>query len=78
MLIVEKLALFQRLLNGILEVLQRVLVPLAEGHVLGVEAALQKKIGERLQKVLGANPEVFAGVFRILDFHRRVSACIGG
>ena len=64
--VVEELALFERLLDGLLQVLERVLVPLAEVHVLSVEAAFEEEIGERLQQVLGADAEVLAGVPRVV------------
>ena len=60
--VVEQLALFERLLDGLLQIFERVLVQLAEGHVLGVEAAFQQEIGERLQQILGVDAEVLAGV----------------
>src|ERR1022692_2891275 len=39
--VVEKIALFERLLDSLFQVLQRMLVPFAKGHVLRVESALQ-------------------------------------
>ena len=66
-LVVEELALLERLLDGLLQILQGVLVPLAEGHVLRVEAALQQEVGESLEQILGADAEVLAGVLRVVD-----------
>ena len=64
LLVVEELAVLERLLDGLLQILEGVLVPLAEGHVLGVEAALQQKVGEGLQQIFGVDAEVFAGITR--------------
>jgi hypothetical protein len=52
-------------------------VPFAEGHVLGVEAALQKEVGQGLEKVFGAYAEVFTGVLGIFDLHRRSLVFMG-
>ena len=62
LLVVEEAALLEGLLDGLLEIFQGVLVPLAEGHVLRVEAALQEEIGQGLEQIFGADAEVFAGV----------------
>ena len=45
---IEHLALLERSLDRVLQVFERVLVPLAKGHVLRLETALQKEIGKRL------------------------------
>ena len=47
---------------ALLQIFEGVLVPLAERHVLCVEAALQQEIGERLQQIFGVDAEIFAGV----------------
>src|SRR5205085_6708664 len=52
-------------------IFERFLIPLAEGHVLRVEAALQQEIRERLQQIVGVDSEIFAGVARVLDLHRK-------
>jgi len=67
----------ERLLQGLLQFLERVLVPLAEPHILRFEAALQKKIGKGLHEILGAETEVFAGVARIVDLHETSLAVSG-
>ena len=67
LVVVEKLALLERLLNGLLQILERVLVPLAEGHVLGVETAFQEKIRERLEQIVGVDSKVLTGVSGIAD-----------
>ena len=64
---VEHLALLERPLYGVLQVLERVLVPLAEAHVLVLESALQEEIRESLQQIFGAEAEVVTGVFGIAD-----------
>ncbi|RDJ94125.1 hypothetical protein B4Q13_16955 [Lacticaseibacillus rhamnosus] len=51
----EELAALQRLLDGLLEILERVFVPLAAGPVLAVETALQQEIGEGLQQIVAVN-----------------------
>src|SRR5207244_3235654 len=67
---VEEFAVFERVLNRLLEILERVLVPLAERHVLGVEAAFQQEIGQRFEQVLGIDTQVLTGVAGIMNpFH---------
>ena len=56
------LALLERPLDGVLQVFERVLVPLAEAHVLVLKAALEEKIRQRLHEIFGADAEVVAGV----------------
>jgi hypothetical protein len=71
---IEHLAALERLLDGPLQLLQRVLVPLAEPHVGIVEAAFEKEVGQRLQQVLGA--EAVKGVLDVFGvfnkFHGRL------
>ena len=45
LLIAEKLPIFERLLDGALQLFEGMLVELAEAHALGVEAALQQVVG---------------------------------
>src|SRR5437899_1638809 len=40
-------------------------VPLTERRVLGVESALEKKVGKRLKQIFSINAEIFAGIARI-------------
>src|SRR5712692_6850798 len=42
-------------------------VPLTERRVLGVESALEKKVGKRLKQIFSINAEIFAGIARIFD-----------
>ncbi len=48
----EKLPAFERLLNGLFQVFEGLLIPLRELHVRIIETALQKKIGQRLHQIL--------------------------
>ena len=64
---IERIALLERALERVLQVFERVLVPLAEAHVLVLEAAFEEEIRERLQKVFGAESEVVAGETGIVN-----------
>jgi hypothetical protein len=57
----------ERLLNGLLEVFERALVPFAERRVLRVEAALEQKIRQGLEEVFGFDSQIFAGIAGIVD-----------
>jgi len=50
-ILVEQVALFKRLLNCFLQILERVLIPLAELHVRVLEPALEKKVGEGFEQI---------------------------
>src|SRR5690349_4534213 len=58
----KKLTAFQRLLDRPLQVLERVLVPLRERHILRVETALEEEIGQSLHQIIRVDPEVFSAV----------------
>ncbi len=67
---IERVALLEGPLQRVLQILERVLVPLAEAHVLVLEAAFEEEIGQRLQKIFGAEPEIIAGELGVVDpFH---------
>ena len=53
---VEQLAAFERVLDRLLQIFERVLVHLGKLHVGIVEAALQEEIGQRAQQILGPMP----------------------
>ncbi len=68
--VVKKATVFQCLLDSLLEIFERPVVPLAKGRILGIESALQQKIGERLQQLLRIDAEIFVGVLGIASvFH---------
>jgi hypothetical protein len=66
-LVVEQLALFERLLDGVLEIFEVCSFHSLKGMYWIVEAASQEEIGQRLQQILGVDAEIFAGVFGVLD-----------
>jgi hypothetical protein len=43
------------------------LIPLAEAHVLVLEAAFEEEIGERLEKIFGAETEIIAGETGVMN-----------
>src|SRR5205085_1068468 len=65
--VAEELAALERLLDSAFQVLERMLVELAEAHVLRVEAALQKVVGKRAQQVFGIDAEILSGIARVFD-----------
>ena len=65
--IAEKLSVLERLLDGTLQLIERMLVEFAEAHALRVEAALQKVIGQRAQQILGVDAEIVSVVARVFD-----------
>jgi tryptophan 2,3-dioxygenase len=67
---IEHLALLERALQRVLQIFQRVLIPLAEAHVLVLESAFEEEVRQRLEKILGADSEVIAGETRVVNpFH---------
>src|SRR4029079_10949831 len=64
---VEQLPAPQCLFDGFLQPLQRVLVELAELHVLILVAALEEKVRQRLHQIFSGDPEVLAGISRVVD-----------
>src|SRR5581483_580908 len=69
-LVVKKLPLLQSPLDSVLEIFQRMLVHLAELHVLRGETTLEKEVGKRLQEVFGPDTEIFTGEARIFNLHK--------
>src|SRR5437660_1107566 len=60
MIAIKRIALFEGALNGLFQVFQRVLIPLAEAHVLILKAALEEEIGQRSEQVFRADSEAEA------------------
>ena len=55
------------LLLRLLEIFERVLVPLAELHGRILKTAFEEKIGQRFHQVFGAEAEIVTGVARVAD-----------
>jgi hypothetical protein len=67
---IEHLALFDGALQCVLEVFERVLIPLAEAHVLILKSAFEEEIGQGLEEILGTESEVVAGETGVINpFH---------
>ena len=64
---IEEVALLERPLKRVLQILQRILVKLAEAVVLVLEPAFQKKIGKSFKQIFRAQAEIVAAVFRIAN-----------
>ena len=61
LLLIEHFALFERALERVLQIFQRVLVPLAEAHVLVLKSAFEEEVGQSFEQIFGADSEVIAG-----------------
>ena len=64
---IEHLALLERALKRVLQVLKRVLIPLAKAHVLILKSAFEEEIGQGLEKIFGAESEVIVSETRVVN-----------
>ncbi len=59
-----------RALQRVFQVFERVLIPLAEAHVLVLKSALEEEVRQGLEKIFGAESEIVAGETGVVNpFH---------
>jgi hypothetical protein len=71
---VEKVPAFERALDGLFSLPERMLVHLGKLEIGILVAALQKVVGKRLQQILHLDAEIFLGEFGVGDAPHNGSA----